>query len=168
MFFPNSLAAMHEMLRVTKPDGKLAFVVWHKSELNPFCYTVTEVMDRHLKSPPADPDAPGAFRFAEPGKLANVLRQAGAVDVAERVIEFDIAASISPLEFWTMRSQMSDTLRDKLNQLSQDEQRQVAGEIEQAVGKFFPENQMKFPAQMIIVTGKKISETISTSFDIDQ
>src|SRR5215207_8346436 len=141
MFFPDSLAAMHEMLRVTKPGGKLAFVVWHKSELNPFCHLVTGVMDRRLKSPPADPDAPGAFRFAERGKLANVLRQAGAVDVEESVIEFDIAAPISPLEFWSLRSQTSDTLRDKLSQLSQDEQRQVAAEIEQAVGKFFPENQ---------------------------
>jgi SAM-dependent methyltransferase len=160
MFFPDSLAAMHEMLRVTKPGGKLAFVVWHKSELNPFCYTVTSVMDRHVKSPPADPDAPGAFRFAEIGKLANVLRQAGAVDVEESVTEFDIAAPISPLEFWSLRSQMSDTLRDKLSQLSPDEHRQVAAEIEQAVGKFFPENQMKFPAQMIIVTGKKIGNDL--------
>jgi SAM-dependent methyltransferase len=155
MFFPDTLAAMHELLRVTKPGGKLAFVVWHKSELNPFCYLVTSVMDQHVKSSLTDPDAPGAFRFAEIGRLANVLRQAGAVDVEESVLKFDIAAPISPLEFWTMRSQTSDTLRDKLNQLSADERRQVAGEIEQAVEKFFPENQMKFPAQMIIVTGKK-------------
>jgi ubiquinone/menaquinone biosynthesis C-methylase UbiE len=155
MFFPDSHAAMREMLRVAKPGGILAFVVWHKSELNPFCYVVTRVLDQHLKPTPADPDAPSAFRYAEPGKLASVMKDCGAIDVEEHVLEFDIAAPISPLEFWAMRSQTSDTLRKKLTQLSADQQLQVANEIERAVQEFFPANQMKFPAQMILATGRK-------------
>src|SRR5215203_5600751 len=152
MFFPDPLAAMREMLRVTKPTGRLAFAVWHKSELNPFCYLVTDVIVRHVESPAADPDAPNAFRFAETGKLARVLTESGAVDVEERVVSFNIEAPISPLKFWAMRSQTSDTLRDKLSKLSAGEQGQIAGEIEQAVKQFFPRNQMSFPAQMIVVS----------------
>ena len=155
MFFPDSHAAMREMLRVTKPGGVLAFAVWHKSELNPFCYVVTNVMDQHVTPTVADPDAPSAFRFAEKGKLANLMTQAGAIDVEESVIKFDIAAPISPREFWAMRSQTSDTLRHKLTQLPEDEQSQIAYEVEQAVKEFFPADQMKFPAQMIVVIGKK-------------
>lgn len=155
MFFPDSLAAMREMLRVTKPDGKLAFAVWHKSELNPFCYVVTNVMDQHIEPVASDPDAPGAFRFAETGKLANVMTQAGAFDVEEKVFKFNIAAPISPLEFWSMRSQTSDTLREKLKRLSDDEQSQIAAEVELSVQEFFPHNQMNFPAQMLIVTARK-------------
>ena len=155
MFFPDPFAAMREMLRVLKPNGTLTFAVWHKSEVNPFCYLVSGVIERHVKSPAADPDAPNAFRFAETGKLANVLAQAGAVDVDERVFSFDIEAPLSPEGFWAMRSQTSDTLRGKLAQLPTDEQAQIATEVKQAVKEFFPGNQMKFPAQMIIVTGKK-------------
>ena len=155
MFFPDSHAAMRELLRVAKPGGVLAFAVWHKSEVNPFCYVVTNVMDQHIAPTVTDPDAPGAFRFAEPGKLANVIRKAGAIDVQEKIVKFDIAAPISPREFWNMRSQTSDTLRQKLAQLSENEQSQITREIEQAVQEFFPANQMKFPAQMIIATGKK-------------
>ena len=158
MLFPDPLAAIREMLRVTKPRGRLAFVVWHKSELNPFCYAVTNVMDQHVKSQPEDPDAPGAFRFAEPGKLANVLKETGAVDVKDAVLKFEIAAPISPREFWAMRSQMSDTLRTKLNQLSEEERSRVAAEIEQSVQQFFPQNQMKFPAQMIVASGKRATD----------
>ena len=154
MFFPDSVAAMREMLRVTKPGGSLAFAVWHKSDLNPFCYLVSRVMDQHVEQPATDPDAPGAFRFAEPGKLASVMTRAGVVDVVERVIKFDIAAPISPLEFWAMRSQTSDTLRTKLSKLPPEEQAEVSREVEQAVREFFPDNQMKFPAQMIVVSGK--------------
>jgi hypothetical protein len=54
-----------------------------------------------------------------------------------------------------MRSQTSDTLRIKLEQLPPDEQSKIARQVEQAVAEFFPSNHMKFPAQMIIVTGRK-------------
>ena len=155
MLFRDPDTAVREMLRVLKPGGTLAFAVWGKSEINPFCHLVTRVMEQHVKSPVADPDAPNAFRFAEPGKLTRVMTEAGAIDVEEGVVSFDLEAPISPHQFWTLRSQTSDTLRQKLTKLSADEQAEIAVEIEQAVEEFFPANQMKFPAQFVIATGKR-------------
>ena len=155
MFFPDPVACCREMLRVTKGGGVLAFAVWHKSELNPLCSVATEVMSRYVEPTPFDPDAPGAFRFAEPGKLSRVLATAGATDIKERVIKFDIAAPISPAQFWEIRSQTSDALRQKLSKLSDAQRTQIANEVEAAVTEFFPRNEMKFPARMIVVSGHK-------------
>jgi hypothetical protein len=160
MFFPDPLAGLREMLRVTKREGAIALAVWGKSELNPFSYLVTDVLARNFGAAgPADPNAPGAFRFAEPGSLARILADAGAVDVQERELKFNIAASISPKRFWEMRSETSGTLREKLATLPVPQQELIAQEVQQAVREFFPNDQMSFPAQMIIVSGMKADST---------
>lgn len=155
MFFPDPIAALREMLRVTKKEGTLSFAVWHESNANPFAYIVTEVISRHIETQPADPDAPSAFRFAEPGKLVRVLAEAGAVHVRERLLKFQIEAPISREEFWEMRSGTSGTLREKLDALSSELRLTIANEVKEAVAEFFPNEQMSFPAQMLIVSGDK-------------
>jgi ubiquinone/menaquinone biosynthesis C-methylase UbiE len=155
MFFPDPLSGLREMLRVTKPRGMLALAAWHQSELNPFCSSVSEVLSHYVETPPVDPDAPGAFRFAQPGKLASILRDAGAVDVHERILEFQIAAPISVDEFWELRSATSSTLRKKLASFPDAQVRQVAEDVKEDVRGFFPNGEMSFPAQIIIVSGQK-------------
>jgi ubiquinone/menaquinone biosynthesis C-methylase UbiE len=155
MFFPNPLAALREMLRVTKQEGTIALAVWGRSELNPFFYLITDVVARYSEAQPADPNAPGAFRFAEPGSLAGILAEAGAVEIKERVLKFDIAASITPEQFWALRSETSGTLRERLATLSPLQANSLAREAQEAVREFFPNDQMNIPAQMTIVTGRK-------------
>lgn len=156
MFFPDPLAGLQEMLRVTKPGGRIALAVWASSELNPYSYRLTEVVSRHVEASP-EVTAHDAFRFAEPGKLAAILTEAGGVEVAECVVQFDIAAPISADEFWNMRSEISEVLREKLRDLSTEKKQQIAVEVRDSVKEFFPDGHMKFPAQMIIVSGTKPS-----------
>ena len=155
MLFSDPAAGLREMLRVTKPHGALCLIVWGNSERNPFTTSVSKVIARYVDAPPEDPDAPGAFRFAESGKLSRLLAEAGAVDVKERELNFDIAAPVSSKEFWEMRSTMSGTLREKLATLSADKAREVESEVLETAREFFPNNQMRFPAQMLVISGRK-------------
>ena len=155
MFFPDVPAALREMLHVIKPSGALCFVVWGNSEHNPFTSVVTKVMSRNVEMPAVGPDDPGAFRFAEPGKLAALLAQAGGVDVRERELNFRIEAPISVEQYWELRTATSGTLREKLATLPEDEARRAALEVQESVHEFFPNGQMSFPAQMLLVSGRK-------------
>jgi ubiquinone/menaquinone biosynthesis C-methylase UbiE len=155
MFFPDPLAGLQEMLRVVRAEGVMSLAVWARSDVNPFSYKVTEVVSRYVPAAPTQPTTHDAFRFAEPGKLANLLKQAGANKVRERILAFHIAAPISPEEFWSVRSETSGTLREKLATLSQEQRNQLRQAVIQNVREFFSNNQMNFPAQMLIVTGSK-------------
>jgi len=155
MFFADPVAGLREMLRVTKPGGPVSLAVWAKSELNPFSYVVTDVMSRYFETPPDTAGSSDAFRFAEPGALAEVLRGAGATSIGERVLDFYIEAPISPAGFWAMRSETSGTLRAKLNTLSDKEKKRAALDVQDAAREFFPNNEMRFPAQILIVTGNR-------------
>jgi ubiquinone/menaquinone biosynthesis C-methylase UbiE len=157
MFFPDPLAALRDMLRVTRPGGAVSLAVWHRSDLNPYYYVINRVTSRFVETPPAEPGAPGAFRFAELGALAHILEEAGAAGVRERLLKFHIEAPITPAEFWAMRSETSGTLREKLTGLSTEERARVAQEVEESARPFFPHDRMSFPAQVIIVTGEKPS-----------
>ena len=153
MFFPDVPAALKEMIRVTKSEGTIAFAVWSRSEVNPFNYTVTDVLSQYIQTPPALPDAPGAFRFAEPGKLTRLLTEAGVVQVRERQLNFRIEAPLSPQQFWEMRSETSGTLREKLANLPPEQAVKIGLEVQEAVQEFFPNGQMSFPARVLIVSG---------------
>jgi SAM-dependent methyltransferase len=155
MFFPDISAALREMLRVTKPNGALCLIVWGRSEANPFTSIVTKVMSRYVPMPPAEPDAPGAFRFSEPGKLASLLTAAGATNVRERELNFRIEAPLSVEQFWQLRAATSGTLREKLATLSADDAQRAALEVQTAVREFFPNGQMSFPAQMFVISARK-------------
>ena len=91
----------------------------------------------------------------EPGSLARILADAGAVDVRVRELKFNIAAPISPEQFWELRAETSGTLREKLATLSPSQADLLKKEVQLAIREYFSNNQMSIPAQMIIVTGRK-------------
>jgi SAM-dependent methyltransferase len=155
MFFPSPVDGVREMLRVLKPGRNLALAVWHFAENNPFHYALARVIERFVDSPPPAPDAPDAFRFASPGKLRGVLAEAGATSPSERLLQFRIQASTSVEDFWTLRSEMSDKLREKLATLSGEQLTAVKRQALEALRAYSTEGGMSFPAEVLIVTGTK-------------
>jgi ubiquinone/menaquinone biosynthesis C-methylase UbiE len=155
MFFPDVLSALHEIIRVTKPGGYMSFLVWAGNEVNPFFKVVTEVLDRFIPAEAEDRDAPGAFRFADPGKLAKHLEEAGATSITERTFRFAIEAPITVDRFWELRTEMSDAFRNKLAKLVPDQVAAIRYTVQKTVACYFKEGGMSFPAAVIVVTGKK-------------
>jgi ubiquinone/menaquinone biosynthesis C-methylase UbiE len=155
MFFPSPVDGVREMLRVLKPGRKLALAVWHFADRNPFHCVLSRVMERYSESPAPAPDAPDAFRFATPGELRDVLAEAGAMAPAERLLQFRIETSLSVEDFWALRSEMSEKLREKLAALSREQASEVKRQMLEALHDYSTEGEMSFPAEVLIVSGKR-------------
>jgi SAM-dependent methyltransferase len=153
MFFADPAAGVREALRVTRAGGYVSFVVWGAEEANPFFSTGTEAVDQFVESPGPDPDAPDAFRFAVPGKLAGILEKAGAKNVTERQLNFQIEAPISFEEFWQLRTEMSETLREKLAGVTSAQRATIKQALSDAARRYFL-GTMNFPAEVLIVSGR--------------
>jgi ubiquinone/menaquinone biosynthesis C-methylase UbiE len=157
MFFPSAEHAVREMLRVLKPGGKLALAVWHLAERNPFFYVLSRIIERYVDSPTPAPDAPDTFRFASPGKLRQILGEAGAIAPSERILQFRIQALISVEDFWTLRCDMSEKLRGRIAMLSGEQLAKVKRQSLEALREYSTDRGMSFPAQVLIVSATKSS-----------
>jgi ubiquinone/menaquinone biosynthesis C-methylase UbiE len=155
MFFVDPVRGIREALRVVRNDGRVSFAVWGAKEANPFFSTVSDVFDRFVESPTEDPDAPDAFRFAAPGKLAGILKDAGAKNVIERQLHFPIKATISFEQFWQLRTEMSESLREKIAGLTPAQRPIIKQTVAGAARRYFVSGKMSFPAEALIVSSRK-------------
>ena len=155
MFFVDPVTGVREALRVIAEDGYVSFAVWGPKEANPFFSTIADVIDRFVESPRQDPDAPDAFRFAAPGKLAGILVNASAENVIERQLNFQIEAAISFEQFWQLRTEMSETLREKMARLTPAQLPTIKQTVADAARSYFVGGTMSFPAEALIVSGQK-------------
>jgi SAM-dependent methyltransferase len=82
MFFDDPEAAFANIHATIKPGGKLTFVCWKSLAENPWAASpLAAVLAVMPPQPPAVPDAPGPFAFADEGRLRGLLTAAGWRDV---------------------------------------------------------------------------------------
>lgn len=83
MFFTDPTGAFLNIRRSLKPNGRLAFVCWRSLEENLLDFLPLKAASDHLPPQPApDPDAPGPFAFADPGRMRGILEGAGFEEIA--------------------------------------------------------------------------------------
>ncbi|MBC6445793.1 class I SAM-dependent methyltransferase [Actinokineospora xionganensis] len=88
MFFADPTAAFANLRRAAADDAALRLIVWRDITENPFM-TVAETAAAPLLPdlPARDPDGPGQFAFADPGKVERILAEAGWRDPALRAVD---------------------------------------------------------------------------------
>lgn len=82
MFFGDRVAALANIGRALRPDGRLVLLTWQPPAANEWIqhFSAALAAGRDLPTPP--PDGPGPFTLADADAISAVLEDAGYVDVA--------------------------------------------------------------------------------------
>jgi SAM-dependent methyltransferase len=153
MLFPDVAQALREIFRVLKPAGRVAFIAQGPLEQNPWQASIVRVLRKYVPMPAPAASAPHAYRFAQPGTLAQVLRGAGFRHVHEASQEVPWPWPGSPEQYWTYRCETGARFAPSLASLPTATQATVHQEVLASIGEYYDGQQVNFTAVIVIASG---------------
>jgi hypothetical protein len=78
--------------------------------------------------------------------------------VIERHLNFQIEAALSFEQFWQLRTEMSESLREKMARLTPEKIQAIKQAVADGAQEYFSSGKMSFPAEALIVSGRKSRE----------
>ena len=154
MFLPDIPQALSQIARVLKPGGHFCAAVWSLPDRNPHISLAAAVTRELLKMPPPDPDQPGIFHMAAPGKLASLVSAAGLKVVADLEIATD-AAWDSADEYLTSLMEIAAPIQTLFSKLSPDQKKAAEAEIKQRAGRYAHNGKVVLPAEVRVLAARK-------------
>jgi ubiquinone/menaquinone biosynthesis C-methylase UbiE len=154
MFFSDTRLAMSEALRVLKPGGRAAFLVWSSFEQPFFDATVATVI-RLVRGAQLPPQARAMFRFASPGSLERALLDAGFRNVREELLTVPRIWSGTPEELWAYQQEISTLCHPLFESIPTGLRAQVDAEVSGLLSRFRSGNVLSVPVNIIVVAGHR-------------
>ncbi|HEY1880653.1 MAG TPA: class I SAM-dependent methyltransferase [Caulobacteraceae bacterium] len=152
MFFADPVAAFANIRSALKPGGRLAMVTWRSFAENPLFTAPGEAAAKLVAvPPPADPSAPGPFRYADAASAKKVLSDAGYVEIAVR--PFDAPVGATDLDGALALALRMGPLGALLRQTPSLTDK-VRPAVRHALERFLTPTGVKIPAAVWIVTAR--------------
>jgi ubiquinone/menaquinone biosynthesis C-methylase UbiE len=154
IYFPDQQRALSEMLRVLKPGGKVAAIVYSTPDKNQFFSLPVSIIRRRANLPPPLPGQPGPFSLGAEGLLEKTFAQAGFVNVTAERIDSPLRLP-SAKECVRFEKESFGALHQMMSALSDEEKNAVWAEIETELTQFEGEDGFVGPCQMVVGVGEK-------------
>ena len=153
MFFPDDLAALHEIRHVLAPDGLLALSVWGRAEETPLVECALACMRRLL--PPPKVVRPSIFRFGDTGELSRRLASADFSDSEIRphrfTVEFADAAA-----YWQGFLDLAGGAAESLSRLPAEKQQALAAAVGDELAPHAVASGYRLSSTVLIATARPV------------
>lgn len=153
MFFPDDLAALHEMRRVLAPGGLLALSVWGRAEETPLVAVALACIRRLL--PPPKVARPSIFRFGDPVALGRRLADADFRTIDIQPIHLTARFS-DAAAYWQGFLDLAGGAAESLSRLPTEKQQALAAAVSDELAPHAVANGYRLTSTVLIATASPL------------
>lgn len=154
MFFPDMQLAANEMARVLKPGGRVATSVWNIPENNFWVTAIMGTINRNMELPPPPPGAPGMFRCAQDGLIAEHLSNAGLVNVRQEEVATRLNIGTAD-RYWELMTEVGAPIVAALSKADEPMRAKIKEQVFTLVHERFAPDAVVFDASALLISGEK-------------
>ena len=153
MFFSDLPRALSEMQRVLKPGGRAVLLVWGPMD-QPYFHTTIGTLMRMLQGA-VIPESGKMFAFADKGKLAEALRQAGFSQAKEESVTVPWTWLGTPEEVWQYFQDVAIPFASFLQSIPAARRAETDAAVIKAISQYSDGTGIKFTATVNIAVAVK-------------
>jgi ubiquinone/menaquinone biosynthesis C-methylase UbiE len=154
IYFPDQQKALQEMLRVLKPGGRVAAIVYSTPDKNKFFSIPVSIIRNRAKLPPPAPGQPGPFSLSAEGVIETAFTTAGFNHVSSTLVPSPVLLPYAK-DCVLFERESFGALHQMMSSLNDAEKESVWQEIEQELKKFETTKGFTGPCEMIVAVGQK-------------
>ena len=154
MFFPDMLLAAKEMVRVLKPGGRIATAVWIVPEKNFWITATMGPLNKNMQLPPPPLGAPGIFRCAKDGLIADLFRQAGLKNSSETEVNGKLNTGTIDV-YWNFMTEVVAPVVAALSKADDAMKSKIKDEVYESVGQKYPNGMIAIDSSAQVIYGEK-------------
>jgi ubiquinone/menaquinone biosynthesis C-methylase UbiE len=154
MFFPDMLLAAKEISRVLKPGGRIAASVWDVPEKNFWATAVMSVINKNMQLVPPPPGAPGLFRCAKSGFIADLFNQAGLRNISEREVSGKLNSGNTE-DYWNFMTEVVAPVVAALSTADEAMKARIKNEVFESVNQKYPDGNVAIDSSALVIYGEK-------------
>ncbi|MGG9971836.1 class I SAM-dependent methyltransferase [Ferruginibacter sp. SUN002] len=154
MFFPDMLMAAKEMARVLKPGGKIATAVWNVPEKNFWVTAIMGTINRNMELPPPPPGAPGMFRCAKDGFIADLFMQAGLKNISQTEIAGKLNCKTAD-GYWGMQTEVAAPIVAALGKADDAMKEKIKKETYEIINNKYTDGNVVVDSSALVIYGEK-------------